>query len=186
MNANDLFAAGPIVTGPHNSVHAPGIILSLVVLAALGYGAVRLTRRGPRRGGGDDGPVRGRVPPPGHHRPVAADPLPGPHPGRPGHRDPDGGPGLPPELPGHQLRGHPRRPRRSACTASTPRSISTRPGCGPGSCAIRSSPPTASRSPSARPPPRRRSARRSTGASPASTPTTPPARSPVPSRPITR
>jgi ABC-type multidrug transport system ATPase subunit len=73
-----------------------------------------------------------------------------------------------------------------ASTASTPRSISTRPGCGPGSCAIRSSPPTGSRSPSARPPPRRRSARRSTGASPASTPTTPRARSPVPSRPITR
>ena len=45
MKANDLLAAGPIVTGPHNSVHAPGIILSLVVLAALGYGAVRLTRR---------------------------------------------------------------------------------------------------------------------------------------------
>jgi ABC-2 type transport system ATP-binding protein len=45
MNANDLLAAGPAVTGPHQSVHAPGIILGLVVLAALGYGAVRLTHR---------------------------------------------------------------------------------------------------------------------------------------------
>jgi ABC-2 type transport system ATP-binding protein len=48
MNANDLLAAGPAVTGPHQSVHAPGIILGLVVLAALGYGAVRLTHRVPR------------------------------------------------------------------------------------------------------------------------------------------
>jgi ABC-2 type transport system ATP-binding protein len=45
MNANDLLAAGPAVTGPHQSVHAPGIILGLVVLAALGWGAVRLTHR---------------------------------------------------------------------------------------------------------------------------------------------
>jgi ABC-2 type transport system ATP-binding protein len=45
MNANDQLAAGPAVTGPHQSVHAPGIILGLVVLAALGYGAVRLTHR---------------------------------------------------------------------------------------------------------------------------------------------
>jgi ABC-2 type transport system ATP-binding protein len=45
MNANDLLAAGPAVTGAHHSVHAPGIILGLVVLAALGWGAVRLTHR---------------------------------------------------------------------------------------------------------------------------------------------
>jgi ABC-2 type transport system ATP-binding protein len=45
MNANDLLAAGPAVTGPHHSVHAPGIILILVVLGALGWGAVRLTHR---------------------------------------------------------------------------------------------------------------------------------------------
>jgi ABC-2 type transport system ATP-binding protein len=45
MNANDLLATGPAVTGPHQSVHAPAIILVLVVLAALGWGAVRLTHR---------------------------------------------------------------------------------------------------------------------------------------------
>ena len=45
MNANDLLAAGPAVTEAHHSVHAPGIILGLVVLGALGWGAVRLTHR---------------------------------------------------------------------------------------------------------------------------------------------
>jgi ABC-2 type transport system ATP-binding protein len=45
MNANDLLAAGPAVTGPHHSVHLPAIVLGLVVLGALGWGAVRLTHR---------------------------------------------------------------------------------------------------------------------------------------------
>jgi ABC-2 type transport system ATP-binding protein len=45
MNANDLLAAGPAVTGPHQPVHLPVIILGLVVLALLVWGGVRLTRR---------------------------------------------------------------------------------------------------------------------------------------------
>ena len=44
MNANQLLAAGT-TTAPGNHPHLPVLILGLVVLCALGYGAVRLTHR---------------------------------------------------------------------------------------------------------------------------------------------
>jgi ABC-2 type transport system ATP-binding protein len=43
MNTNQLLGAG--VTGPGNHPHLPVLVLGLVVLCAIGYGAVRLTRR---------------------------------------------------------------------------------------------------------------------------------------------
>ena len=44
MNTNQLLAAGT-GTAPDNHIHLPVLILGLVVLAALGYGGYRLTRR---------------------------------------------------------------------------------------------------------------------------------------------
>ena len=64
-------------------------------------------RRRPRRGRRDHRPVRWRVPPPRHHRPVPPGPLPGPHPGRAGYPGPARRPGFHAELPRHQLRRHP-------------------------------------------------------------------------------
>ena len=46
MNANELLAAGPVVVGAHGRHIGIGlIVLALLVLGALGYGAVRLTHR---------------------------------------------------------------------------------------------------------------------------------------------
>src|ERR1700734_323370 len=44
MNANQLLAAGT-GTAPGNHPHVPVLILGVVVLCALGYGAVRLSHR---------------------------------------------------------------------------------------------------------------------------------------------
>ena len=46
MNTNELLAAGPVVPGAHGQHIGIGlIVLALLVLGALGYGAVRLTHR---------------------------------------------------------------------------------------------------------------------------------------------
>ena len=46
MNTNELLAAGPVVAGAHGQHIGIGlIVLALLVLGALGYGAVRLTHR---------------------------------------------------------------------------------------------------------------------------------------------
>ena len=46
MNTNELLAAGPVVAGVHRTHIGIGlIVLALLVLGALGYGAVRLTHR---------------------------------------------------------------------------------------------------------------------------------------------
>jgi len=42
MNTNDLLAAGG---GPHTHIGFGVILLALIVLGALGYGAMRLTQR---------------------------------------------------------------------------------------------------------------------------------------------
>ena len=45
MNTNDLLAAGPVVARAHGHIGIGLIVLALLVLGALGYGAVRLTHR---------------------------------------------------------------------------------------------------------------------------------------------
>ncbi len=75
MNTNELLAAGPVVAGAHGQHIGIGlIVLALLVLGALGYGAVRLT------------PTAGAPQPPGSRaRPT----RPGEPPGsRPEHRAP--------------------------------------------------------------------------------------------------
>src|ERR1700723_2150421 len=84
MNANQLLAAGT-TTAPGNHPHLPVLILGLVVLCALGYGAVRLTHRvrlsRPRR------PVTKPQPPGSEPRA----PSPGPAPPSPSVPPPENG-----------------------------------------------------------------------------------------------
>ena len=71
-------------------------------------GGVRVHRRRRGwRGGRDHRPERRRVPLPGDHRPVASGPVPGPHPGWPGHPGPGAGRGVHHAVPGDGLRGRP-------------------------------------------------------------------------------
>jgi ABC-2 type transport system ATP-binding protein len=76
MNANDLLAAGPAVTGPHRPIHLPVIILGLVVLALLVWGGVRLTHRArlnhPRRPVTKPEPPGSEPPAPSHAPPRRA------------------------------------------------------------------------------------------------------------------
>jgi ABC-2 type transport system ATP-binding protein len=77
MNTNDLLAAGG-VTGPHGQHFGIGMaILALLVLGALGYGAVRLTQR-----------VRLSRPPRRAIKPGPAAPSPGPAAPSPGPQPP--------------------------------------------------------------------------------------------------
>ena len=84
MNTNELLAAGP-VTGPHGQHIGIGlIVLALLVLGALGYGAVRLTSPDPPQ-------------------PPAA----------PGDQARAAKPGANPRQARHRLAAHPPRPRTS-------------------------------------------------------------------------
>ena len=88
MNTNDLLAAGPVVVGAHGRHIGIGlIVLALLVLGALGYGAVRLTHR--VRFNRQPRPVTRPEPP----RPESERPSPGPEPPspRPAPPRPDNG-----------------------------------------------------------------------------------------------
>ncbi len=75
MNTNELLAAGPVVAGAHGQHIGIGlIVLALLVLGALGYGAVRLTHR--VRFNRQPRPVTRPEPP----RPESERPSPGPEP----------------------------------------------------------------------------------------------------------
>ena len=78
MNTNELLAAGPVVVGAHGGHIGIGlIVLALLVLGALGYGAVRLTHR--VRFNRQSRPVTRPEPP----RPESERPSPRPVPPRP-------------------------------------------------------------------------------------------------------
>ena len=78
MNTNELLAAGPVVAGAHGQHIGIGlIVLALLVLGALGYGAVRLTHR--VRFNRQPRPVTRPEPP----RPESERPSPGPEPPSP-------------------------------------------------------------------------------------------------------
>ena len=78
MNTNELLAAGPVVAGAHGQHIGIGlIVLALLVLGALGYGAVRLTHR--VRFNRQPRPVTRPEPP----RPQSERPSPGPEPPSP-------------------------------------------------------------------------------------------------------
>ena len=78
MNTNELLAAGPVVPGAHGQHIGIGlIVLALLVLGALGYGAVRLTHR--VRFNRQPRPVTRPEPP----RPESERPSPGPEPPSP-------------------------------------------------------------------------------------------------------
>ena len=88
MNTNELLAAGPVVAGAHGRHIGIGlIVLALLVLGALGYGAVRLTHR--VRFNRQPRPVARPEPP----RPESERPSPGPEPPspRPAPPRPDNG-----------------------------------------------------------------------------------------------
>ena len=88
MNTNELLAAGPVVAGAHGRHIGIGlIVLALLVLGALGYGAVRLTHR--VRFNRQPRPVTRPEPP----RPESERPSPGPEPPspRPAPPRPDNG-----------------------------------------------------------------------------------------------
>ena len=88
MNTNELLAAGPVVAGAHRQHVGIGlIVLALLVLGALGYGAVRLTHR--VRFNRQPRPVARPEPP----RPESERPSPGPEPpsSRPAPPRPDNG-----------------------------------------------------------------------------------------------
>ena len=87
MNTNDLLAAGPVVAGAHGHIGIGLIVLALLVLGALGYGAVRLTHR--VRFNRQPRPVTRPEPP----RPEPERPSPGPEPPspRPAPPRPDNG-----------------------------------------------------------------------------------------------
>ena len=88
MNTNELLAAGPVVGGAHGQHIGIGlIVLALLVLGALGYGAVRLTHR--VRFNRQPRPVTRPEPP----RPESERPSPGPEPPspRPAPPRPDNG-----------------------------------------------------------------------------------------------
>ena len=88
MNTNELLAAGPVVAGAHGQHIGIGlIVLALLVLGALGYGAVRLTHR--VRFNRQPRPVTRPEPP----RPESERPSPGPEPPspRPAPPRPDNG-----------------------------------------------------------------------------------------------
>ena len=88
MNTNELLAAGPVVGGAHGQHIGIGlIVLALLVLGALGYGAVRLTHR--VRFNRQPRPVTRPEPP----RPGSERPGPGPEPPspRPAPPRPDNG-----------------------------------------------------------------------------------------------
>ncbi len=88
MNTNELLAAGPVVVGAHGRHIGIGlIVLALLVLGALGYGAVRLTHR--VRFNRQPRPVTRPEPPrPGSERPSPGPEPPSPRPAPPG---PDNG-----------------------------------------------------------------------------------------------
>ena len=77
MNTNELLAAGPVVAGAHGHIGIGLIVLALLVLGALGYGAVRLTHR--VRFNRQPRPVTRPEPP----RPESERPSPGPEPQSP-------------------------------------------------------------------------------------------------------
>ena len=87
MNTNDLLAAGPVVAGAHGHIGIGLIVLALLVLGGLGYGAVRLTHR--VRFNRQPRPVTRPEPP----RPGSGRPSPGPRPPspRPAPPRPDNG-----------------------------------------------------------------------------------------------
>ena len=83
MNTNELLAAGPVVGGAHGQHIGIGlIVLALLVLGALGYGAVRLTHR--VRFNRQPRPVTRPEPPrPGPERPGPGPEPPSPRPAPP-------------------------------------------------------------------------------------------------------
>ncbi len=88
MNTNELLAAGPVVAGAHGQHIGIGlIVLALLVIGALGYGAVRLTHR--VRFNRQPPPVTRPEPP----RPESERPSPRPEPPspRPAPRRPNNG-----------------------------------------------------------------------------------------------
>jgi ABC-2 type transport system ATP-binding protein len=84
MNTNELLAAGPVVAGAHRHIGIGLIVLALLVLGALGYGAVRLTHR-----------VRFNRPPRPVTRPESKRPSPGPERPSPGPEPPSPRPAPP-------------------------------------------------------------------------------------------
>ncbi len=86
MNTNELLAAGPVVPGAHGQHIGIGlIVLALLVLGALGYGAVRLTHR--VRFNRQPRPVTRPEPPrPESERPSAGPESPSPRPEPPSPR----------------------------------------------------------------------------------------------------
>jgi ABC-2 type transport system ATP-binding protein len=96
MNTTKLLAAGSAAGAPGNHPHIPMIVLGILVLGALGYGAVRLTRR-QRPGRRPDPITRPKSSSPGPEpstsgpeppAPGQQPPSPRPEPARPGPKPP--------------------------------------------------------------------------------------------------